>query len=277
MAAHDLQNRTPLIAVVLLLVAGLAFATCGLCSAYAAETDSDQSLTTGSINAQSANSATYRILFKANGGKGTMKPQTVKRGKKTALRASTFTRSGYKFAGWNTKKNGKGKSCKNKAKVKNLAKAGKTVKLYAQWKKAGNKNAKAGIDLVQGWWQVMREGGVRVYHFTGDNLFYYHVEDSSRTGWNLDTVSVTLVSQHKVSATRKKNGHLQGKAILSKDGPCFYYSVSGFFVNSSHPFDSYYLFDDDRNQLYPNRGTSMVFRRITPSANLLEAAKQYET
>lgn len=90
-------------------------------------------LTTATVQ-QSSNS--YKVAFKANGGKGAMKAQTVKRGKKTALAANEFTRAGYKFAGWNTKKNGTGKSYKNKAKVKNLAKAGKTVKLYAQWKKA---------------------------------------------------------------------------------------------------------------------------------------------
>ena len=88
------------------------------------------------IKAQAAKKAAkYKVVFKANGGKGTMGAQSVKRGKRAALRANAFTRSGYKFVGWNTKRNGKGKSYKNKAKVKNLAKAGKTVKLYAQWKK----------------------------------------------------------------------------------------------------------------------------------------------
>jgi len=102
--------------------------------AYAANDSSasNASLTTAAVQ-QSSNS--YKVAFKANGGKGTMAAQTIQRGKSTALAANKFTRSGYKFAGWNTKKNGKGKSYKNKAKVKNLAKASKTVKLYAQWKK----------------------------------------------------------------------------------------------------------------------------------------------
>ena len=70
-----------------------------------------------------------------------MKAQAVQRGKSVALNANKFTRSGYKFAGWNTKANGKGKSYKNKAKVKNLAKAGKTVKLYARWKRSADLSA----------------------------------------------------------------------------------------------------------------------------------------
>ena len=81
-------------------------------------------------------SKSYKVAFKANGGKGSMKTQKIYRGVKTALSANKFKKSGYTFNGWNTKANGKGKSYKNKAEVKNLAKAGKTVKLYAQWKKA---------------------------------------------------------------------------------------------------------------------------------------------
>ena len=56
--------------------------------------------------------------------------------KTVTLRANTFKRSRYKFAGWAKKKNGK-VAYKNKAKVKNLTdKDGKTVTLYAVWKKA---------------------------------------------------------------------------------------------------------------------------------------------
>lgn len=79
--------------------------------------------------------ASYKVAFKANGGVGKMTSQEVKRGKSKALKANAFKRAGYKFVGWNTKKDGTGKAYKNKQKVKNLAKPGKTVKLYAQWKK----------------------------------------------------------------------------------------------------------------------------------------------
>ncbi len=81
---------------------------------------------------------TYQVTFHANhkSAKGSMKKITCTYGKKKKLPANQFKRSGYVFAGWNTKKNGKGTQYKNKASVKNLtAKQGKSVKLYAQWKK----------------------------------------------------------------------------------------------------------------------------------------------
>jgi len=109
----------------------------------ASYSSTDKATLTTAIAPQS--SSTYKVAFKANGGKGAMKAQTVQRGKPTTLAANKFTRSGYKFAGWNTKKNGKGKSYKNKSKVMNLAKAGGKVTLYAQWKK---KSAKASLNKL---------------------------------------------------------------------------------------------------------------------------------
>ena len=51
------------------------------------------------------------------------------------LTKNSFTRTGYTFTGWNTKKDGSGKSYSNGASVKNLTTAdGKTVTFYAQWK-----------------------------------------------------------------------------------------------------------------------------------------------
>ncbi|MDO4808225.1 MAG: InlB B-repeat-containing protein, partial [Coriobacteriales bacterium] len=53
-----------------------------------------------------------------------------------ALVANAFTRKGYSFVGWNTKKDGSGKAYKNKQEVVNLtSKDGSVVTLYAQWKK----------------------------------------------------------------------------------------------------------------------------------------------
>ena len=78
----------------------------------------------------------YTIKFNANGGKGTMKALSATYDKTVALRANTFKRAKYAFAGWAKSKNG-AVVYKNKAKVKNLAsESGKTVTLYAKWKKA---------------------------------------------------------------------------------------------------------------------------------------------
>lgn len=77
----------------------------------------------------------YKIVFYGNGAtSGEMDTMVCKRNKKCKLTANKFKKDNYTFTGWNTKKNGKGKSYKNKQQIKNLAKANGTVKLYAQWK-----------------------------------------------------------------------------------------------------------------------------------------------
>jgi uncharacterized repeat protein (TIGR02543 family) len=80
---------------------------------------------------------TYSVTFDGNGAdSGSMKTKDYKYGKSYTLPANKFKRAGYTFVGWNTKKNGKGTTYKNKKEIKNLtAKSGKTITLYAQWKK----------------------------------------------------------------------------------------------------------------------------------------------
>lgn len=79
----------------------------------------------------------YQIKFDKNGAtSGKVKNQTVAYGKKVQLRKNKYVREGYTFVGWNTKKNGKGKSYRDGAAIKNLSsKNGKVITLYAQWKK----------------------------------------------------------------------------------------------------------------------------------------------
>ena len=81
---------------------------------------------------------TYSVKFCKNGGTGTMKVQKIAYGTSKKLLANKFKRDGYVFKGWATSaaKARKGKvAYSNKQKVKNLTKAGKTVKLYAVWGK----------------------------------------------------------------------------------------------------------------------------------------------
>lgn len=80
---------------------------------------------------------THKITFVQNDRKvgGTMEVQTVQEGKDTALTTCTYTKKGYRFKGWNTEPNGKGKAYKD-GEIVNLK---EDLKLYAQWeeKKAG--------------------------------------------------------------------------------------------------------------------------------------------
>ncbi|SFB84057.1 InlB B-repeat-containing protein [Butyrivibrio sp. YAB3001] len=85
----------------------------------------------------------YTVSFAGNGAKtGSLDSlSNCKYGKTYTLPISTFTRSGYKFTGWNTKADGSGKQYADGAKIKNLsAKNGATVTLYACWEKASFKN-----------------------------------------------------------------------------------------------------------------------------------------
>ena len=80
--------------------------------------------------------AVYKIRFDANGGTGTMADQSHTYDRKQALTASAFTREGYHFTGWNTRRDGKGKAFTDKQTVTNLlAHDGAVGVLYAQWKR----------------------------------------------------------------------------------------------------------------------------------------------
>ena len=77
---------------------------------------------------------TYTVAFNANGGTGTMSAQNFTYGTAKNLTANTFTRTGYTFAGWNTKADGTETSYTDKQSVNNLTSTnGATVTLYAKW------------------------------------------------------------------------------------------------------------------------------------------------
>ncbi len=80
---------------------------------------------------------TYKIRFNANKGTGKMADQTgLVYDEVAALNANAFTRSGYTFAGWNTKANGSGVPYADRAEVEKLTATNNgTVTLYAQWTK----------------------------------------------------------------------------------------------------------------------------------------------
>ena len=79
---------------------------------------------------------TYYVKFNANDGSGSMSNQTFTYGTAQNLTANAFTRTGYTFAGWNTKADGSGTNYADKASVNSLSTTNdETVNLYAQWTK----------------------------------------------------------------------------------------------------------------------------------------------
>ena len=74
---------------------------------------------------------TYTVAFYANGGTGSMTAQAAN--SPTALSANGFSRTGYTFAGWNTKADGTGSSYTNEQ----VYQFRSAATLFAQWQAPG--------------------------------------------------------------------------------------------------------------------------------------------
>ncbi len=92
---------------------------------------------TPAINTSTIKSYTYTVKFDGNGAtSGKVKTLTNRKsGVKYNMPTNSYKRKGYVFVGWNTQKNGKGKTYKAKAKFVNLTSGKKMITLYAKWKK----------------------------------------------------------------------------------------------------------------------------------------------
>ena len=79
---------------------------------------------------------TYTVVFNNNGGSGTMSNQTMTYGTATKLTTNAFTKTGYKFVGWNTDQNETTAQYTDGQSVTNLTDVnGGSVTLYAIWRK----------------------------------------------------------------------------------------------------------------------------------------------
>lgn len=77
---------------------------------------------------------TYSVVFNSNGGSGTMPNQVHTYGSSLALSQNKFTKTGYNFAGWNTKPDGSGTNYSDGQSVTNLSSTqSANVTLYAKW------------------------------------------------------------------------------------------------------------------------------------------------
>ena len=74
------------------------------------------------------------VIYDSNGGSGNMSDQTVTYETASKLKANSFVRQGYRFTGWNTKKDGSGKDYEDRETVTKAFPVKEKVTLYAQWK-----------------------------------------------------------------------------------------------------------------------------------------------
>lgn len=156
----------------------------------------------------------YKIQFVANGGTGKMSKQTLVVGKAEKLSPNTFKQKCYSFAGWNTKKDGSGKTYKNKATVKNLSnKNGVTVKLYAKWKL--NKNCYTVKYTLSG--GTNNSANPKAYSSKGGNIA---LKNPSRTGYTFkgwySNGKFTGSRVTKIISAKKKNLKLYAKWAANK-------------------------------------------------------------
>ncbi|MCL2167942.1 MAG: InlB B-repeat-containing protein [Lentimicrobiaceae bacterium] len=79
-------------------------------------------------------SGEFTVNFNANGGVGEMESQTFEAGVAKPLSSNRFYYDNYRFTGWNTSANGKGKSFENEQNVSITS----DMTLYAQWTPISN-------------------------------------------------------------------------------------------------------------------------------------------
>jgi uncharacterized repeat protein (TIGR02543 family) len=76
----------------------------------------------------------YTVAYNGNGGSGAVEPASHAYDAEQNLAANSFSRTGYAFAGWNTRADGGGTSYNEGAGVKNLSSVnGAAVTMYAIW------------------------------------------------------------------------------------------------------------------------------------------------
>ena len=126
-----------------LTYAGSGYAPTGYHRAYSYNDGSDHEVDGNTLTMPAANiyvtctgdvPNTYKVVFKSNGGSGSMADQAFTYDVAQNLTSNAFNRSGYIYSGWNTKSDGSGTAYSDGQNVSNLTTSNNgTVYLYAQW------------------------------------------------------------------------------------------------------------------------------------------------
>ena len=211
---------------------------------------------------------TYTVAFDANGGDGTMSNQNFSYGTAQNLTANSFTRTGYTFAGWNTKADGTGTSYTDKQSVNNLTSTnGATVTLYAKWTDKPytiTYNTNGGNAIANGSYTIEEEVTLPTPTKTGSTFAGWYDNSefngeaittiaSGSTGdkefwakWNIGTYAVTLDMEGGNGGTASVNV-AYGAAMPTITIP----------TKNDHLFDGYYDGDNGTGIKYYNAdGTS---------------------
>ncbi len=168
-----------------------------------------------------------QIRFDANGGEGTMDPQTLENGIDTQLKSCGFTRKDCEFTGWNTEADGSGTSYVAGGALRELK---GDLTLYAQWKHK------------DGWFrdaqgkQYYTDGELQKTGWTdiGENTYYL----DETTGYAAEDGVYWLPYPEGY-------GPDQWDLVNNKD-----YATNGHDKNSYFLFDKEGVFQADKNGMY---------------------------
>ena len=157
--------------------------------------------------------ATVTVTFDANGGTGTMAPQTFTTGVAQALTANSFTRTDYVFSGWNTSADGSGTSYSDGQSISISA----NMTLYAQWNGTVNGHEYVDLGLPSGrLWATCNVGATSPEGY-GD--FFAWGETSTKTTYNWSTYqycngSGTTLTKYCNNTVYGNNGYTDNLTTL---------------------------------------------------------------
>lgn len=174
----------------------------------------------------------YTVNFDKNAvdASGTMASQTMPSANPKNLNTHTYTRFGYEFTGWNTKADGTGTKIADGAAVKDLAPAGKTATLYAQWKPIDTS-----VAMSSGTFYVRIHAG-ETAHINGLPAgTTYTVEEQPAAGWTLIDSSGTVgqIASRRTSQAWFKNKPDQNPSKLECSIKLYAYKT----VDGTQPAD----------------------------------------
>ncbi len=198
---------------------------------------------------------TFSIKFNANGGKGTTKAlSNIAYNKSVKLTKNAFTRKGYKFIGWNTKKDGTGDPYANQASIKNLTTKNKsTLTFYAQWQIINYKityNLNGGVNNEENpatydvntafKFKTPTKVGYTFKGFYTDSKFKTKITEVKKgtaknisvyAKWNIITYSIKYVLNGGTNSTKNPTSYKVNTATIVLQNP----------TRKGYTFDGWYL------------------------------------
>jgi uncharacterized repeat protein (TIGR02543 family) len=140
--------------------------------------------------------AVATVTFNANGGIGSMPPETEGLNITAKLTTNTFTRAGYSFSGWNTTKSGSGAAYANDADYS----FGASVTLFAQW------SAVPTATLVISPNNLASVGGIAILTYSSQNAITCTLS-SSPSIWTSATESVDCNGTYSFNVASATSSH----------------------------------------------------------------------